>query len=115
MKWRKLGAQVRIDDVTIFSEFRDQKLNVPVTAFSSEKPVIAIPREKTCAIVSRDPKIMFMWSFDEVYGFLCLSEEARLLVDPFDFFEGQYAGVDTYCDWLNPVDFFERKPTGKTI
>lgn len=104
-----------IDDVTVYSEFRDKHMTVPVTAFSSEQPTIVIPREKTCAIVAREPKVLFCWGHDETYGFICISEDARLLADPADFFEGQYAGVDTYCDWLNPVDFFERKPTGKTI
>ena len=104
-----------IDDVAIFSEFRDKKLTVPVTAFSSGQPDVAIPTEKTCAILSGEPKVMFCWSFDDTYGYLCISEKARMLADPAGFFEGQYAGVDTYCDWLNPVDFFERKPTGMTI
>ena len=105
-----------IDDVTIYNEFRDKKVNVPVRAFSSEKPIISFPEahEHTCAIIPDEHKLMFMWGYDDTYGFLCMSEGVRLLADPADFFEGQYAGADTYCDWLNPVDFFERKPTGKT-
>lgn len=102
-----------IGDVTVYSEFRDVHMTVPVTAFSSEQPTIAIPREKTCAILAHEPKVLFCWCHDETYGFICISEDARLLADPADFFEGQYAGVDTYCDWLNPIDFFERKPASK--
>lgn len=106
-------AALGIDQVTIYNEFRNKKITMPVAAFSKEQPAIEIPSEKISAIVSRDPKVMFTWSFDDTYGFLCLSDEARMLADPADYFEGQYAGVDTYSDWLNPPDFFERQKANK--
>lgn len=98
-----------IGEVTIFNEFRNKQISMPVTAFSQSQPVVQIPSEKTNAIVSLDPKVMFTWGFDDTYGFICITEETRLVADPADFFEGLYAGINTYSDWLNPADFFDRK------
>lgn len=102
-------AALDIDQVTIYNEFRNKKVTMPVADFCKDQPAIEMPSEKISAIVSRDPDVMFTWSFDDTYGFLCLSDEARLLADPADYFEGQYAGVDTYSDWLNPSDLLERQ------
>lgn len=115
-----LGA-LGIEGVTAYNEFRNVKHEVPVTEFSANRPPVVLrsgPHSSTdtvCAIVSDTPKLMFHWGHDDVSGLLCITDEARKLADPAKFFEGFYVTADMYCDWLNPVDFFERNPPSKVM
>jgi len=99
-----------IGTVTIWNEFRDASRNCEVAEFSSGTPEVGLPGWAPCAISCDDPKLLMMWSHDNVAGLICLSEEQRQICPPEQFFEGEYARGDTYVDWLNPASRFPRKP-----
>jgi hypothetical protein len=92
-----------------------------VTDFAASRPPVVLRTgqhnsiDLVCAIISDAPKLMLNWGHDDVSGLICLTEEARQKADPADFFEGFYASSDMYCDWLNPVDFFDRSAPKKAM
>ena len=49
------------------------------------------------------------WDFDCTEGLIGLSRKALEVAKPEDFFEGFYVDGYTYNDWLNPLDFGQRK------
>ena len=78
-------------------------------AFAAENPPVRLPEAHVSAISCDSPRMLIAWNFDGVEAFVCIPDEVRRLAAPERFFEGRYAGTDTYVDWLNPTDLFKRK------
>lgn len=97
------------EEVTIWSELRDAQETIHAEAFAAENPPVRLPEAHVSAISCDSPRMLIAWNFDGVEAFVCIPDEVRRLAAPERFFEGRYAGTDTYVDWLNPTDLFKRK------
>lgn len=99
-------------EVTVYDEFRDNSFIVPISVFTPDGAAYWLPNSFTSsavwAIHLPDPGVLICWEFDGADALIAMTEKAQKRARPEDFFEGRYADADTYCDWLNPVDFFER-------
>ncbi|MEC7761443.1 MAG: hypothetical protein VX874_05950 [Pseudomonadota bacterium] len=102
-------TELGVDDVTIWSEFRDEALEIDVAEFSRFNPPVRLPGHFVSAISCDDPKVLIAWNHDGVEAFIAMPDTVRRAAPPERFFEGRYAGIDTHVDWLNPRDFFPRK------
>lgn len=98
--------RLSIDEVTIWSEWRDKSLRVPAAAFDRSNPVVDLPGEKCSGIAAEG--FFLSWEFDDVVGLLCLTEELHLRSSPLELFEGFAITPSMYSDVLNPVDLSER-------
>lgn len=103
-----LGAET----VTVWDEFRDNSFTVPISVFAPEQPTYWLSRATTrngvWAIHLANPGLLIGCQFDGTEAMIAMTENALKIAKPDDFFEGRYADSATYCDWLNPSDFFER-------
>lgn len=102
-------SALHLDEVTIWSEFRESSERIDIEDFSRASPPVRLPEHFVAAISSNDPRLLIAWNPDGVEAFIAMTEEVRHMAPPERFFEGRYAGIDTHVDWLNPRDFFPRK------
>lgn len=101
----RLGVQ----DITLWSEWRDVSAPCPVSALLRDKPAAILKNEKVAAMSA--PGFLISWDFDDVVGLMCLSDRMRSEVDPQDYLEGFWVGPGMYSDILNPVDYLPRQNT----
>lgn len=102
-----------IETVTLHDEHGFESQTCRTEEFVPGQPPLRLPNAVVSKVASDERKLLMAWPWDDVVGFICLTDEMRRAVPPETFFEGQYADRDTYVDWLNPPGFFERKPRPK--
>lgn len=97
-----------IEEVTLWNEWRDEHMTCPTECFARGEGPVTLPQSRVAAISCDSPRLLMAWTHDGVEGFICMSDDARRACPPESVFEGDYAGVATYPDWLNPPGFFDR-------
>lgn len=102
-----------VSDVTAWDEFRHNSMELALTALRSDQPTAFLPQSVTSsalwALHLPGPGILATCEFDGTETIIAMTAQALNLARPESYFEGFYAKADTYCDWLNPLDFFERE------
>ncbi|MBK0397818.1 hypothetical protein H0I76_01330 [Limibaculum sp. M0105] len=109
---RPLGeafARLGVGEVTAWDETREVSTMLTPGDLAAA-PAIArrIPFFGPFALSA--PGILAVTGTEDIATLIALSDEARERVAPEAHLEGFYAPDGTYCDWINPPDFFQRAP-----
>lgn len=98
--------------IVAYDEFRDHSVELSLSCFQKHAPTIFLPQATTSngiwAIHVPDPGILMTTAFDGTEALIAMTEAAFRQSDPREFFETETVNEGMYCDWLNPIDFFER-------
>jgi len=103
-------AAAGIATVTLHDEHGFESRSCSAGDFARGTPPVRLPGSVVSKISSDAPRMLMAWPWDEIAGFICVSDEMRRACPPEQFFEGRYATPDTYVDWLNPPETFRRNP-----
>lgn len=104
--------------IVAWDEHRWVSVALPLTALARRGPTFLMPEgaqwREMSAVHLADPGVLMTTDFDDSAALIAMTRAAHDLARPEDFFEGWYAGPDTYADVFNPVDAFERDPRPDT-
>jgi hypothetical protein len=100
-------------DVVMYDEFREHSAPLSLSSLGADVPAVTVPNATTLngpwAIHVPNPGILITTAHGSAAALIAMTEEAYALSDPAKFFECEPVDETTYCDWLNPKDFFKRK------
>ncbi|KEJ94623.1 hypothetical protein SAMN05444149_11186 [Pseudosulfitobacter pseudonitzschiae] len=98
--------------IIAYDEFRDNSVELTLDLLGSDVPTVELSEATTSsgiwAIHLPDPGVLITSAFDGTDALIAMTNEAFALSDPRQVFETEDVGEDTYSDWLNPKDIFER-------
>lgn len=98
--------------IVAYDEFRDHSVELSLPSFQQQAPVAFLPQATTStgiwAIQVPVPGILVTSNFDGTEALIAMTDAAFRQSDPREFFETETVTEDMYCDWLNPIDFFDR-------
>ncbi len=108
---RFLGRLGRLQ-VTAWDQFRDNSIDVPLSAFLPDRPSIRLANGLTgpgvFGLHLPGDGVLLTWAFDCTEALIALTDKALSRARPEKFFEGWYADATTYCDVFNPHEFAPR-------
>lgn len=87
---------------TLWGEWREASVDVPVSSFEANAPASEVPRAK-CSAVSA-PGVLLCWEFDDVAGLLALTDARLSQADPAEVFEVLPVTPGMCSDVFNPPD-----------
>ncbi|WP_418592136.1 hypothetical protein [Ponticoccus sp. (in: a-proteobacteria)] len=101
------------EKILMYDEFRQYSSELDLDSLGPNAPVSKLPEGATgdgvWAIHLPESGVLVTSAFDGAEALVAMTKDAYALSDPHKFFEVEEVGDDTYCDWLNPKDFFERR------
>jgi len=106
---------LNFDGAEIFGwdELREHSIELPLNALEREETTIYLPQGATSsglwAIHVPDPGVLITSQFDGTEALIAMTDNAFKIASPEQFLEIEKVDDQTYCDWLNPKEFFKRE------
>lgn len=99
-------------NIYAWDEFRDCRHELSLSQLAPDEPTYRLPQSVTgrglWAVHVPDPGVLVTSSLDGSDALIAMTNRARRMADPEDYFEIEHVDDSTYDDWLNPKSFFER-------
>lgn len=99
-------------EIIMYDEVREHSAELQLSSLSANVPTIYLPKGTTnsgiWAIHVPNPGILITSQHEGTEAVIAITKEASDISDPTQYFETEAVGENTYCDWLNPKEFFER-------
>ena len=91
-----------------WDQWRKRSSILDLAVLGTEETVWPLPESAIWAIHMPNPGLLISSVFDGTEALIAMTNEAFEIADPERFFEIEPVDDQTYQDWLNPKDFFER-------
>ncbi len=108
----KFLSQFGQPEIEIYDEFRFNVFTEPLAVFSPDVPPYELAEansnHRPYAIHLPDPGVLLTWEFDSCDFKIAMTDRARQMAQPEDYFEGFYADPEIYSGWPNPPPWLAR-------
>ncbi len=95
-----------------WDQFRDCRNELSLSQLAPEQPTYRLPQGLTgrglWAVSVPAPGVLVTSRLDGTDALIAMTDRARRMADPEDYFEIEHVDDSTYDDWLNPKSFFKR-------